>query len=721
MSDERVRRLGAAVLLVAAVAVSGSVAPARAEDEGHVRAGVGWWYQDEPEAKLREFRDLPREFFVEEFAYEKFGPLGAVSVFGEQVALQDGFYGLAARKGVRWQLEGSYRYTPHLFSQIARTGYTEITPGVLLLPDNLQEQNEATPANYNTNMTKFLANAGFTDLGIETNVLNAELRARPMTGWKFDLRGERRSRAGHKAYGGPFGRNSTMEILEPVDHSTVEGEALAHYRGGPVAVQASLGASVFENHIDRLFWDNPKRITDRIGSVSSGDGSQAGQLDLYPDNKLLRGAASLSWQLPKRTNFSATAAVARGTQDDAFLPHTVNTAILSTVPGSNPSALPASSLDAEAIRLVLDGRLRTRMVRNVTGTLRAHLEDYDNQTDQLTFFGRAVIDQSWDTDTLSTHPVSHKQQTVGADIDWNPLPYLGLTATGEIRARERTYREIENDDEYIYGAKARVRPVDDLSFEAGWRHANRIPDEFITADYQNPNGSFFEVPGLRRYDVATRRQDLGEADATWSPTSRFDLSVNYDYLRNEYPESQYGLQYEETHSVIGQAALDVVEQVSVHGGYGLARANTDQRSVQSSTIPAPVGSDWTALVQDRNDFAFAGAEWGVVPGRLTLVGDYIYSRDQTEYVLNNQAATAQDLPDTFYRRHELQLDLRYRIGGGFEITGRYGFDQFRVDDFANENIPLAGFTGPTLAAIYLGDSIQDYNAHRIALLASRNF
>jgi hypothetical protein len=43
-------------------------------------------------------------------------------------------------------VDGSYTQLPHLFSQIARSPFTNAGGGFFLLPDSLQRQNQNDPA-----------------------------------------------------------------------------------------------------------------------------------------------------------------------------------------------------------------------------------------------------------------------------------------------------------------------------------------------------------------------------------------------------------------------------------------------------------------------------------------------------------------------------------------------------------------------------------------------
>jgi hypothetical protein len=102
---------------------------------------------------------------------------------------------------------------------------------------------------------------------------------------------------------------------------------------------------------------------------------------------------------------------------------------------------------------------------------------------------------------------------------------------------------------------------------------------------------------------------------------------------------------------------------------------------------------------------------------------YWISRDMTDYFLDNETNTAVDLPSTYYLRQVGTLNLHYVLSDGTELLGRYGYDTWKVDDFAAQDIPLLGVAGTPAAAtaIYLGASYRNYTAHSVAFAVSRKF
>lgn len=167
------------------------------------------------------------------------------------------------------------------------------------------------------------------------------------------------------------------------------------------------------------------------------------------------------------------------------------------------------------------------------------------------------------------------------------------------------------------------------------------------------------------------------------------------------------------------------------GGYGLGRTDTDQAS-QERTVAGDVvirdgnltaGTDWTARVRDRNDYAFVQTTWKAIPRTFALSATYTFSRDQANYFLNNEVNTAVNLPPTYYRHQDAQIEGRFRLSDGTDIIGRYGYDTWAVNDFAAKDIALLGMAGtpPGATAIYLGPGFQDYTAHAVSLGFARKW
>jgi len=703
------RARAASVALLEALAAA---SPARADVDGFFTAGTMWWAQSANEATFQEFREVPQGAFVEGFLFRQWnGPL-FLGISGENAIREDQRYDGTFAKGAKVRIDAGYQQIPHLFSQVARIGYYEAQPGVFVLPDTLQIRNQRTPAQYNANMNDYLnQSADDARLKFGTNIVTGRLRARPQQGWQFDVKAERRERNGRKAYGGTFGFSNAVEMVEPIDERMLDVDGLANWSGKNMNVRAGVGVSSFDNRVSTLVWDNPRQFTDSPTTPGRG------RLDLYPNNNAFRGRLGMSWQVQPKTSVDVEATASHQTQNDPWLPFTINSAI----PQSSPDSLPGKSTDAKAVEWTGDVRLHSRaLTPSVYTTLRFHHHHYDNNTPTWTFSGRSAYDNAWTPGPFDSKPFGNSQSTAGADIDWQAVHHVTLSGTAEMRYREHTLREGGKDEEPFFQVQSRAYPSDAVSMRVYASYGHRYLTEFDQADLTDAG----ELDGLRRFDIANRQQGRAGAELDATLTSDFDVSVQYDYERNHYDQTTYGLQEDRTQGGLVQGTLHASDGLDLNAGYGVAWPITRQASNESNAAPPPTPdypTNWWAYIHDRSEWAMAGANWWALPKKLNFVLDYTYSRDQTEYDLINAAGTAVDVPSTFYRRHIVEAEAIWRAKYHTDISLRYGYDFFDVVDFANQDIPLLGPTATAGTAIYLGDNVRPYVANMISVVYSRRF
>ncbi len=691
-------------------------APALAD--GYLTFGTGDWWQSEPEAKFQEFHEVPRGVFVESFLYRDDFWNGRVALWGRNVIRSDQLYGLTYRRP-RWTADVSYAETPHNFSFIAATGYALVDPATQILPDLLQRANQGVSnTTYTANMRDYLSTAKEFHLGFGTDIMSARLRGRPGQGFRFELTGSRKNRAGNKAYGGPFatpGSGVVVETIEPIRQSMADGQGKLSYTRNRVTVEAMGGYSAFENDHSTLRWDNPKAFTDSIGRPTYG------QLDLYPDNQQWRTGASIGIQLPQRTSFTGTFQWARTTQDNDWLPYTVNTALLDS---TNANPLPGANTDGKADLLTLDARLTTHPHRYVGGTARVNHFKYDNKTPEHTLGGQAIADLTWSAGSVESHPFGNERTTYGIDVDVNPAKAVGLFGTYEHIVRKRTFREVTEDAEDAVVGKVVLKPRPWLQASARYRHGDRELDEFHLDDYLE-GSTLIEQPDLRRYDIANRVQDLIDASISWTGTERATVSATFRYLENAYEDTGLGLQQELTRSAAIDATVNATDRLELSGAFGWARMYSSQESRRSPSGAVQVADSlgWRARLYDEIVYGSGGVTYQAVPDRLTLGVTGYYERAPGTYRLTGEGAypnPAADLPGTVYLRQGAGAEATYNLEENTDLSLRWGWEQFNVSDFAVDDVPLFMISG-NASSVFLGDSIQDYRAHQVALILRRSF
>ena len=708
-----------ALLLSAVVTATLSARPAHADTEGHATFGSQWWTLNHNEAKWEEFREVPLGGFLESFSLHNTEGRRSMVLIGVHGMQRNQSTGFTWRDGATMRLDVNYGQTPHVFGRNARSSFSSTSPGVLSLPDSLQRHNQENPAAYVATMSDLLTTASRVEDEFRTDVASARFRARADRHWSIELRGLRRNRSGTKPFGAAFGFNSAIEVTMPISQRIVDADAVLEYRHQHLTVQGDFGVSEFHNNVDKLFLDNPKRLTDRTSATAyvAGDGSRSGQWDLAPDNRALRGTLGATVVLPRNSTFSANWAATQATQNDPWLPATVNSAIADSL-----VRLPGTGTDAKSNVIVGDYRLTTRQWSRLYGAVRVHHDKYDNETPQHVFSGAVRMDQTFEAGPFENDPFGNSNYSAGADVDFDITTPITVGGMYEYRHREHTHREVEKDKENVYGGRVRVRPVSRFSIRADYRRANREGDGFNEEDYRNDGGTLIEQPGLRRFDVADRKQDRLTSSVDWTANQNVVLGAGYGYTHNDYENSALGLQDDKRHSVSAMGTLSWNDRFLWTVGGGLEKVDTAQKSRESgATVVLSDTTSWNADLSDKNTYVYTSTEWWAKPDKLSLGASYTFSHARGIYDLSNFKSTAIDLSDTVYDLQDLQIEARWRLRPNLDIAGRYGFERFDVTDFASDDVPLLNVASGTSNAIFLGDSLLDYRAHRVALVATQRF
>jgi MtrB/PioB family decaheme-associated outer membrane protein len=687
-------------------------APAFAE--GEVTFGSMWWDQTAPEAKYREFSDPPRGAYIESFLYRDEIGKGRATLWGAHAMRDDQAIGFSY-KAPRWRADVDYTQTPHNFSFVTRTGYTLLDPAHQVLPDSLQRANQENTAAYIATMTDFLNTASRINLGFRTDNLAARFKARPAQGFAFELRGVRKNRSGNKPYGGSFGFSNVIETIEPVHQSMADGSGALSYSKNRVSVEGTVGYSAFENDFDALEWDNPRRYTDSAGNPTKG------VLDLYPDNQQIRVGGSVGIKFPHRSAFTGSIQWAQTTQDDKWLPFTSNTAVVQ----SSLDSLPGTNTDAKANTLLLDARVTTHPTSKVSGTLRYRQNKYDNKTPAWEFAGQVPYDGSWTAGIVEAHPLGNEQRVLGADLDVSPISKVSLYGTAEIITRERTFREVLKDEEKAIQGKAVIRPTRGIQLTARVRHGSRELDEFEIEDYENSVGTLVEQAGLRRFDIADRKQDQVDASISWTRTEKLALTGTVGYLENDYENTPLGLQDDIRRSASLDAVVNASDRLDVTASIGWARAYTSQASRRSpgATVVQIDSLSWQARLYDESISAIAGLDFEAAKD-LTLSTAFHYERSPSTYRLTGTGLfpnPAADLPGTVYLRQGVDVEAMYSVRKNLQLGARWAWEEFEASDFATQDIPLLFPLTGSSTAVFLGDNVLNYRANAVALMVKRTF
>ncbi len=279
-----------------------------------------------------------------------------------------------------------------------------------------------------------------------------------------------------------------------------------------------------------------------------------------------------------------------------------------------------------------------------------------------------------------------------------------------------------------------------------------------------------DLPGLRRYNLADRNRDRLRFSMDWDATDRLSLLGNFEYDRDDYLHSVYGLQNASawTAGIDGSYALS--NRLTISGFY----THENQRARQagdgfgSNSNSAFIGRAentlvagscymtvlertnngkldpcliWSADTRDQADTAgLAIARRGLLAHRLDLSADVVYSRAHTDigvdgasYANNPYALAgapplasgvpaillipAADLPSVVTDTYELRLSGRYALSHASDLRVVYQYAHMKVRDFAYLGSQFGTGTEqlPTL------EQAPDYDVNVIAVYYRHRF
>jgi hypothetical protein len=209
---------------------------------------------------------------------------------------------------------------------------------------------------------------------------------------------------------------------------------------------ARFAHTTFDNANPFVRWDDQLFLVDEavnVNQANPGRMQMSQAVDFDADQFWLFGGINL----PARTRVDASVSIGRTSQDEAFLPMTINT-LLTAAP------LPASSYDGEhrntTARLFVSGR----PTKSVRWSAWYRLYDLDNNSPELTFSDYVAADYQFPlcgTSTFATTmamafaddriarkslPYSFKRESFGGMGGWAPTHWFN----GSLSAERLRYR-----------------------------------------------------------------------------------------------------------------------------------------------------------------------------------------------------------------------------------------------------------------------------------------
>ena len=808
------RRIGGALLLAVALSLVGVTAwaeekPAKAEkaekkappEEMAIPSWVNWLNErlpfglnvtgvdieaggrvvggDTDAAKFQEYRVIEDGAFLDHMrlSLETKDKKRYIEFSAFDAGKNDQKYGFRAGKYGGYELEIFWDQIPHLLSTTARTLFAttqEDSTASLTLPPGVAAAVQAAsgtgiPSPKALTLAGFLTNATPVDLEFTTSKGGFGLKYPLTDSLDFGVRYTYTQKDGTIPFGAGFGGpgGSIVELPAPLFNQTHLVEAKTQYARPGWNFGLGFNASIFNQGIDNISFDNPQQATNTTTT------SARGRTTMDPSNQAYNVFLTGGISLPLRTRITGKFSYGWRFQDESFVPHTINPVLL-----TNPLlALPQSSLNGNVQTTLVTLNATSRpFAIPLTLSSGFRYYDFNNQTPELEFpahvvrdLGPVVVD-----DTVNA-PYSYTKYNARLDGAYPLLSNLNskLGFEWERWKRDPAHREVPTSDEYTLKTSLDFTPTDWLLLRTAYRRSWRNIDEYNTQAHhahlvldieEGSPAETLEAQGqsvlLRKFDEADRTRDRVEILASLTPLETLNFTATFSLLQDNFDNSPLGLQEARAWSAGGDLSYSPFPWLSFFVNYMHEESKYDQLSRSRPVVnlgtppPAPaagcvpatspntvvcdfVDFNWQSKNTDTVDTYGVGADVSVIPNRLSLRFSYSFSDADTKInsfnpitpvsgqpvgpppggspapAAQRTTATAFNFPVANTNLTTLITALRYNLTKNWSIKGEYRWEQFRETDWGTDAIGLSGLTTfPPTTNVFLGARfLQDYDAH----------
>ena len=777
-----------------------SVIPALADDAepettGEVSVG-GQGLSDDPHdaAKFYEYRDVPGGFVAERFNLNWTPRPGwFFNMDAYDISEKDARGAVTFGKVDVWK--GTIRWldNPRRWGDGTRMLYAETGDNYFSLPDALQSAIQAAPATADTTpvdgvwdagtkgaLIKNAIDQGAQDvfLGYQRRTAGLAFTYTPTRSWTFDVDASRERRSGTNPQ--PLGFYFTFapsEVAAPIEFKTDWATARGEYHHKRWNAGVQITSSEFTTGTKSLTWDNQLNLTDQaLSGVTSAPGM--GRLTFQTDNDMTQAVVYGGVNLPGRTRIDVTSAVTEITQDDPFLPMTINSVI-------NPllAVLPAASLDGKHSYNLTSLRASGRPLSWLRWSAWGREYELENDSPMLLFQEYVQTDYAIPlcsnanacgatTNRIQRESLSYSYKRTNAGVmgGVKPLSWLDASLSYEREEMKREFSAVEDSTENILKLTLDFDVLESLTIRATARSQERRADEY-NAHYLEESFPIGEPyiagfnEGARRHYWTDRDRDALSLLVDWTPTAKLSLFAEATYARDEYFDPETGERVGGTFDVMEDRNFDTTPEaytlriagrtddknlsytagftvnptsrISVYGDYTW-EAFTYGLETRYRNVSGNIGTDnplddWGSDTRDEYTTVNLGvnvdlnkdATWKLAVNGTRSEGTGEIS---THFVPGGAASgdtTLTEFPRLKTTLTIATVDLTHRIRPNLDYRLRYWHEKWDESNWASDFMqPYMGDPGNdpgSSQAIYLGMDFDNYDYDILSLIFRYRF
>jgi len=584
----------------------------------------------------------------------------------------------------RYELRFGWQEIPKFRGFDTQTPFLGVGSEYLTLPEDWVH------ANTTSGMTGLANSLAIAPLKTQRKTLNFGLTAQFLDNWSYRVDFQRQEKKGTRSQGaGLFYTNASI-LPAPVDFTTNQFDMGLTWAGKRGQVNLGFIGSYFDNGNTSLTWDNP---------FSSGPTLDNFRLALEPDNEYYQFNLSGAFAVSPRVRLSGQAAVGEMSQNDPFMPYSIN-------PDFSDLVLPRTSLngkvDTSTFNLV--GKLSARLNSRLSFTARAKLDERDNKTPVETYTP-VITDLVVRSDRIN-RPYSYERQQYSADLRFRATRNLRLSGGARQKNIDRTLQAVESTEETTWWGEVRVIG----GYSSQIRFKLESSDRSIS-DYNSPDDGVSAVhPLMRKFNMADRDRKRALIELDFAPLEAFGINLSYAHANSDYTESVLGLQESDEQSFSINFNYAVGRKLNFYAFLSRDDIDADMRNAEK--IDA---TPWNATTRDRIDTAGLGLSARI--NEKSSIGLDLISSD-SKGDISVQTTAEEDPFDplrTDLKNAKLHFDHEINEHWGYKLYAEY--EEYSARDWAIDGLGVDGFN----SVLTMGEQSPKYKTWYFRVQASYRF
>ena len=504
--------------------------------------------------------------------------------------------------------------------------------------------------------------------------------------WSAQLTFRRDVRDGLQRIAGSF-FSSASQLVAPLDQTTDQFEVSAAYATRQLQAKVAYQLSVFRNDDPSLTWSNP------FIAVAGGD---TGQLALPPGNQFHQLVATLGYEVTPTIRFSGDIAFGRMTQDEAFLPITVNSSLAPSVP-----ALPSQSLNGQVDTFNASARLTAKPLEGLNLSASYDRNTRDNKTASQSY-PAVSTDMFLGATPRINQPFSFFQDRFKLGGDYRaPGSSVKTSAGVDQDYRERSLQEVVTTRETTGWGRIEGRALDNLLLQLKLAYGQRDGTTYGVATWIDPP----QNPLMRKFYMADRKRTSAGGRADFTASERVTLGVAADYANDDYNNSTIGLTEARTTSFGADFSAAVSDKTQVYGFAQTEHIRSNQTGSQVFATP-----DWTARNEDRIDTLGVGLKHLAMGDKLELSADVGFTRMHNDVTVDAGVASP-PFPTVTTSIDRFRLRAVYQLQKNLSVVGSWWYERYDSQDWHLDGV----FPSTVSNLLALGDQPAQYRVNVLQL------